>query len=453
MDEDINSQPARDIVLAWMHEHDVTTSELAAAAGLDRTVIHRFLRYARPINLRTALRIYAALHVRMDAQLSHALLVALKLEDIARLFNGVDDMVRRQTPVGHAKAIADLANAVELREQGRHVAAADLFGRSAHSLTIAQGLAFFAACERVRSLLAVGCFNAAREEIERIQARFGRICGIDDMLNLQSLRLRFAYELGDLSLASQIFRKVAFDAELHHNPQRLSEALYYGALVRLAYAMRATDAKKRERELGRAVRLFRVHDAYEHRHDSDHVAAGMRALRWAELHRTSRAESDAHQARRLAHQILRGTPAAYNVCLELAKVALERDQLTRSRRLAAEAREIAAAADNGLGVAHAAYVLAIADMMEERHEAALDHAVVSATLAPSWCYEDGTSALDFMRYAARSLLNRLPPGRRPHFESALRERVEQRRGPYAILASLTADQDRRTLHVFGSVSI
>jgi hypothetical protein len=40
------------------------------------------------------------------------------------------------------------------------------------------------------------------------------------------------------------------------------------------------------------------------------------------------------------------------------------------------------------------------------------------------------------------------------FEHALHDRIAQRRGPYAVLASsLSANQDRRSLHVLGSVVV
>jgi hypothetical protein len=454
MDEEINPLAARAIVQDWMLEHGKSASDLAAAAGLDRTVVHRFLRHARSMNLRTALRIYAALYAEMHPTTRHELLVALGLEDIARLFHGVDNMVQQHLPLGHAGTISDLSRAVALSERGEHVTAAEIFHRVEQAPTISRSMALFAACERARSLLAVGCVNAVRTEIERIDARFSQICGVDDMLNVQALHLRFAYELGDLDETDRLVRKLAFDAELHHNPSRISEAVYYGALLHMAYAMRATNERKRRQDLDKAARLFRMHDSYEHRHDADDVTSGLRALRWAEIHRARRAEDDAQKARHAAHRMLRHTPAAYHVCIELAKVALDRVQLERSRRIAAEAREIAAAADSGLGVAHASCVLAIADIMEERYEAALDHAVVGAALAPSWCYEDGTSSLVLMHQALRSLTIGQSTAWKLRFEHALHDRIAQRRGPYAVLASsLSANQDRRSLHVLGSVVV
>lgn len=453
MDEDIDTHTARDIVQAWMNQHDVTPTALAQAAGLDRTVVYRFLEHARPMQLRTAIRIYTAVQGLMDPQKRRALLIAFGLLEIAQMLSSVDGSTQSTYVSDEAKALIDLANGIELGRIGRHVEAVEKF-RHASSIPMAHlGIAMYAACERVRSLIELGCLNAARDEVSRINTRFGNACGIVGLLELLSLRLQLAFALGDHAGAERMLRRLAFEAELHRATNRRSEALYYGALLRMADGMRAIDPKRRDAHLAKAARYLRLHDDYESRRNSDDLTSGLRALRWAELHRARRADEDARSARRLAHQLLRSSSAMSSVCIEIAKIALERDQLSRSRILAAEAREIASSADHGLTVAHASYVLAIADMMEENYVSALDHAIVTAALIPSWCYEDGTPAVDFMRSVTRSAITGFTAPQRIRFEQTLRQRIEERRGPFAVLPSLSADKDRRQLHVFGSVTI
>ena len=456
MDEEIDTRKARDIVQAWMNQNDVTASELAQAADLDRAVIHRFLQYARPMQLRTAVRIYSAVHTRVDEATRVELRTALGLQEIAQLLNRneiTDLSESRFYPPGKAKAVSQIAFAIHLSQTGHYGKAADIFQLAIEALPASHELAMYSTCERVRCLIEIGCFNTARNEVTQITSRFGHNSGAEGMLRLLSLRLRLAYDLGDLANAGFLFRKLAFEADLHHHTARRSEAMHYGALLRLAIAMRTADLKRRDIHVVKAMRLFRIHDEYEKHHADTPIAAGLRALRWSEIHRTRRAEEDARVARRQARKLLRNTSSMHAVYIEMAKIALDRDQLNRSRTLALEARQIAADADLGLGVVHASYILAIADIMEDKLASALDHTIIAATLAPSWCYEDGTTTLEFMRHTVRSVVASLEISRRSSFELALRDRIAERRGPFAVLHSLRAANDRTPLHIYGQTSI
>ena len=459
MDEEINTRKARDIVQAWMNQHDVTAAELARIANLDRAVISRFLQYARPMQVRTAVHIYAAVQARMDNATRSDLRIALGLQEIMQLLTQTDPLTLDEAshyPSGQARAVAQIAHAIHLSQHGLYGKAADIFEQSMQALRTphgSQSLTMYCLCERIRCLIELGCFNAARDGIVQATALFEPVCGAEGSLRLLALRLRMAYEMGDLANAHFLYRKLLFEADLHRNSAFRSTALHYGAMLRLALAMRTTERQHRELHVTKAMRLFRMHDDYENRHASDAITAGMRALRWAEIHRIRRAEDDARAARRNARRLLRHTPAIHVVYAEMAKVALDRDQLDRSRTLAVEARELAVDADQALGVVHASYILAVADVMEEKFSSALDHAVVAAALTPFWCFEDGTSTLEYMRQIVRSLVSSIDTMQRSQLELSLRDRIVERRGPFAVLDSLRAGRERARLHVYGRVSV
>ncbi len=454
MDEAEKTRLARDIIVAWMIKNKATASTLAQLAGLNRTVVHRFLAHARPMQMRTSLRIYVAVHSQLDEEMRNTLIDALDLNDI-RLITQTQRM-KPPTPIieeGYAAGISILIRGIQLIEMQQSSAAAEVLRDAEQAMQIWRELALVAAYERVQCLIETSCYNSARSEIERIANAYGTCMGIESMLRMIALRGRLTFDLSELPDSWYWYRKLIDEAELHENTARRSEALCYMALIRLAHALRSNDPRRRQAHLSEAQRIFRLHDDYEKRSSTNSHAAGFRALHWAQIHRARSDDVEARRARRLAHSLLRGTPAMHHLCLEVAKIALTYDQIERSRHLATEAHEIAVAADNGMGVAQSSYLLAITHDVEGNPFGALDHAIVAAALAPNWCYEDGTSAAEFMRYIVRANVARLEQTGRATFEPMLHTRIVERRGAFAVLDKLHAAQDRTPLYVLGKITL
>ena len=217
MDEAEKTRLARDIIVAWMIKNKATASTLAQLAGLNRTVVHRFLAHARPMQMRTSLRIYVAVHSQLDEEMRNTLIDALDLNDI-RLITQTQRM-KPPTPIieeGYAAGISILIRGIQLIEMQQSSAAAEVLRDAEQAMQIWRELALVAAYERVQCLIETSCYNSARSEIERIANAYGTCMGIESMLRMIALRGRLTFDLSELPDSWYWYRKLIDELGLRY---------------------------------------------------------------------------------------------------------------------------------------------------------------------------------------------------------------------------------------------
>ena len=222
-------QPARQLTQSWLKDAGITASKLAARAGVERSIVSRFLR-GQPLSAQTAIKLVNVMQRRLPASDRLSLITAFGLSSFSELAQSVPAAGAAQTnlPIGwqegrnghmhnvwHGARLLAMATEVSGHSWDQTlpllVAAERAFGLGS--------FAALAALSAVQVLINLGDLDQAERELVRVEGVYAD--EMDTMTTAQAISLHgwLDFDRGDLIAASRWFTQNLQVAQRREMPE------------------------------------------------------------------------------------------------------------------------------------------------------------------------------------------------------------------------------------------
>ncbi len=434
-------EAARKHIKHWLKESRDTPSGLASRAGMNRSVMHRFLHGGR-LDLTSAAKIYEVVHGQLAIEEKRVLLNDLGLYEVAQSI--ASTLTNNWATVFPNAPSSRLGCGLDLFAQANKALeispskALPLFLESERTLIGHPTLAALVACQHVQILINTGAYHQAQIEALRISSMYGPTMGSDSNARYVSIRAWLAFDLGHLIEAHQWFSQLANLGQTLGYPRLISEALMFQAMIRLEAGQHKRSPESAKREFSIAYRLINQHlDLARAVGDSD-VQLGFSHLRQAEIQHALGHHSEAANNRRKVRQLFSHAGAINHIDVVEARLALLKGDVKQARRLSEKALSIALHIDYGLGAGRALHALSLSAKLGGNLASAVEYAIAALCLAPTTRDEFGQG---IRAYAAETITEadrQLTAAQIQRQRFALTEKINTRQGQFAALDKMVA---------------
>lgn len=433
---------ARKHLREWLAAHKKSQSELARLAGLNRSVISRFLEKDQPLSTATATKLYNVLKLNMDPLERQHWMEWLSLEE-------VKDSLSESHTSDEMPSFSEVYPNLEtgyywlkkawssLRQDRDIPAALELFAQAERAFGKYSTLAALAGCEIIQQYINLGHLARAEQEVFRVEQAYQHVMDVQIRREFLQLKGMTAYDRQDYTRALGAVDELIV-MEKTYGFQTLHQ--HIAGLSQLRLAERLDDAApEKQRLLGMAEENIRFLCRHFSQGGSD-LDMGFMNLRLAQILREQERYADAAHSRTMVRRFFRGQIAAGHLAIEEANLALLDGDTprARARALAAQDGWFVQAYAGGLG--RIAALTAQSLWMEGRAEEALEPAVVAASIAPHEACFKGDQFVDLPWQINQDVRPRANTRQYAALMEQMREHVQSRSGHFACLAHVVPDR-------------
>lgn len=431
---------ARQNLREWLAAHKQTQSELARLAGVNRSVISRFLEKEQPLSTASAVKLYRVVRLPLEIAERRHWMEWLHLEDMQ------DSLEDPPTLSAEAPILTGPYANIEAgfywinqawttaKDQARIPEALPLYTKAEQAFGPHSSMAAMAACNRIAQLDNLSDLAQAAQEVFRVEQTYQHVMDMQTRLAFIHVKGWVAFDSQDYSTAMQIAN------ELRKYEKRLGLkqfSVHVTGLTQLAIAEYLdSHSPERQRLLMQAEqnmrRMFRYTQGYI-------VDVGFQHFRLAQILREQRRFSEANHEISYARQCFAGEGAYGHVAIEEANLALLDGETTRARVKAESAREGWLRQYYAGGLGRIAAVTALSFWMEGRAGQALEPAVVAASIAPNGRCFKGDRFVDLPWQINRNMRHSITEREYATVIAQVREHIHLRSGHFACLTRVVPD--------------
>jgi transcriptional regulator with XRE-family HTH domain len=433
---------ARTNLRDWFAAHRTTQSELARLAGVNRSVISRFLEKEQPLSTASAIKLYSVLKLNLDSVERQQWMEWLHLE---RMQDSLEDP---PTPSAQAPIPAGPYANIEAgfywinqawtiaRDQARIPEALPLYTKAEQAFGPHSSMAALAACNRIAQLDNLSDLAQAAQEVFRVEQTYQHVMDIQTRLELIHVKGWVAFDSRDYLTAMQIANELR-KYEKKWGMKQLSA--HVSGLTQLAIAeCLDSDIPERQHLLMQAEQNMRFMSRYAEA-NGDIVDVGFQHFRLAQILREQRRFSEANHEISYARQCFVGEGAYGHIAIEEANLTLLDGETTRARARAESAQEGWLKQYYAGGLGQIAAVTALSFWMEGHAQQALEPAVVAASIAPNGRCFKGDRFVDLPWQINRNMRHRITEREYAAVIAQTREHIHLRSGYFACLTRVVPD--------------
>ncbi len=445
---------ARTIVRDWLAARHARPAWLAQRAGLNRSVVSRFLS-GKPLDPPSALKVYAIVQNGMEVTRKIELLEALGVIDLAMMVRDSLAVVGPPRPGGVSQSPLEtgaqlMTTAYALVKQPESMPdAIRMFAQAEKTFSmVSDSMAALAVCEVVQNLVTVGDFSSADRHLLRALTMYGgRIDALAE-LQLTGMAGVLNFAKRDLLAARAWCTQALEQAQLHGNDLSTAAMSQFLGMVNLRLGLAAPSADEKECLLSEAERNTALSCRIHLSHRADDLMLAFDFLRLSQVLQAQGRFDEAQALRRRSRSIFAHEPAGRFIDLDEANLSLEEGNTAIARKKAGRSLQDWGSVRYAQGMARSARVLALAAAQEGRTETALECAVAGLCFNPHATHGSTQKLSDFVVELNDCVAQDLGHTLHCAYVRRLREAVDERRGIFAGLDQIAADRNAAIQQLF-----
>jgi transcriptional regulator with XRE-family HTH domain len=434
---------ARQNLREWLAAHQKSQSELARLAGVNRSVVNRFLEKEQPLSMASAIKLYSVVKLDLDATERRRWVEWLHLEHmLASLGESLSPSPEAPNPLepyANIKAGFHWMNQAwaVLKDRTRIPESLSLFAKAEQAFGPYSSMAALAACGRIEQLINLSDVLQAEQEVFRVEQVYRQVMDPQTRKRFLDVRGWVAFDSCDYSAAIHIANEL-WKMEREHSIGIYAE--HFAGLAQLAIAERLdAHSPQRQRLLIQAEGNMRLMCHYAEQ-KGEIADIGFQHFRLAQILREQNRSHEANAEINYARRCFVGEAANGHIDIEEANLALLNGDTVHTRTRAEAAQEGWLEQYYAGGLGRAAAVAAMSFWMEGHAQQALEPAVVAAGIAPKGACFKGDRFIDLPGQINQDVRADLDARQHAAFIATLRERVYVRSGYFACLARVVPDR-------------
>jgi tetratricopeptide (TPR) repeat protein len=453
----MSSDDVRAHIREWMAGYHVNQSRLAQQAGLNRSIVSRFLEKGQPLSPESASRLFRVFTANAEVAERFVWLERLGLDGMAESLGllPMEDTVPSIS--GGTYASGDLQEGYHLLNlsiiAGLDLLAANRYLEQAEkAFHNSPNMAATAAILQAQNWLDLGDTDRARQAVVRIETTY--LHSIDPIT-----RLRFKLAHGQLEyVCSNYSAAVKIFTDLAHNEignNSVSMAKHFLGLSLLALGETSTTPADAKRWLKMAERflLASLQERLMLHPVADDVA--FEHLRLSQIYRKENRTEEAEYHLKQARTVCACDEPRLYVELELADLALEAGKTKAARTRATRCLErwstLFKSSGYPMGMAFSLVVIAFSYVVDNRLRRSLAAAITAAALAPAGLHYKGEKLAHLPGLFAGDLFRQVDGRSYKRYVAALQEDLVSHYGYFAYLKSVTPDRTSAALQILQSL--
>ena len=439
---------ARQNLREWLAAHHKSQSELARLAGVNRSVISRFLEKEQPLSTASAVNLYRVVKLTLETAERQQWREWLHLESMQ------DSLEDPPTPSAEAPILTGPYANIEAgfywinqawtvaKDQARIPEALPLYTKAEQAFGPHSSMAALAACNRIAQLDNLSDLAQAAQEVFRVEQTYQHVMDIQTRLEFIHVKGWVAFDSQDYSTAMQIANELR-KYEKRWGMKQFSA--HVSGLTQLAIA-ECLDSNSSERQhlLMQAEQNMRLMFRYAEANGYI-VDVGFQHFRLAQILREQKHFSEANHEISYARQCFAGEGAYGHIAIEEANLALLDGETTRARAKAESAQEGWLKQHYAGGLGWIAAVTALSFWMEGRAQQALEPAMVAASIAPNGRCFKGDRFVDLPWQINRNMRHSITEREYATVIAQTREHIHLRSGYFACLTRVVPDRSGAAL--------
>lgn len=439
---------ARQNLREWLAAHHKSQNELARLAGVNRSVISRFLEKEQPLSTTSAVNLYRVVKLTLETEERRHWIEWLHLENMQASLEGP------LTPSAEAPIMTGQYTNIEAgfywinqawavaKDQARIPEALPLYTKAEQAFGPHSSMAALAACNRIAQLDNLSDLAQAAQEVFRVEQTYQHVMDIQTRLEFIHVKGWVAFDSRDYSTAMQIANELR-KYEKRWGLKQLSA--HVTGLIQLAIAEYLdSPSPERQRLLTQAEQNMRLMYRYA-KANGDIVDVGFQHFRLAQILREQKRFSEANHEISQARQCFADEGAYGHVAIEEANLALLDGETTRARAKAESARKGWLWQHYSGGLGRIAAVTALSFWMEGRAAQALEPAVVAASIAPDGRCFKGDRFVDLPWQINRNMRHSITKREYATVIAQTREHIHLHSSHFACLTSVVPDRSSAAL--------
>ncbi len=446
-------EQARQIIRDWLTAHTRSLRNLAREAGLQPSVLSRFLKGETTLEAGSAVKLYSVLQHTLSAIERKTFIVATGLLPLALAFSN-DTMLmtdKHASPyeIGSRLMLAGLTQ----YDHKVYAEAIALFRTAEEIFGAGSSQAALAGCMIAQIFINLGDLHQAQTEAERVQQTYGAVMDPNTKAELYRIHTWVAYYQGNYGPAAQWDRariKLGEEAgiERFQHPHFLGRIYYdlgclgQSALPNAQLFQRAVDCFAQANQIDQRWGN-ETNQAFEH-------------FRTAQVLHKQGDWQAARSLRAKARQIFNngsfgGSIALLNIEVEEAKILLENDEFKRAKRKAEMALHGWAQAKYAKGIGDSLTILGELEYTQGNEARALEIFTAKLCIYPYDNHPSNRQIWEDIYYLEQEIIRR--EGRK--FYQQLIQRIyrlaQHRQGYFTYLNRIITDRSLEIERIFGQL--
>jgi len=434
--------PARQIVRNWLTEQNRSLRNLAKEAGMQPSVISRFLHGETLLEEGSALKLYGVMQQNLYPLDRKSFVETTGLTRLMAVFSRdtlfSDDAHAPAYDIGNRLMVAgyDMCN------RAAHQAAIPLFRAAAQVLGTGSGQAAFAGCLIAQMFLNLGDYQQAQVEADQVQNTYSAVMDTETKAELYRIKNWVAYYRGHYPQSEQWLReRIKLGAE--GGIERLTNPHFLGR-VYYDLGCQAQSKKEADRLFQQAAVCFDQAYQIALRWADDHNQAFDR-FRKAQVLQMQGQWQDAQTLRTQAKQVfsngsIAGSIALLHVTLEEAKLLLEEGQIAGPKSKTEEVLRGWVQVKYPKGIGDALKVLGDLEYMQGNLECALQIFAARLCIYPCDHYPSNRQVWSEVHNLQWEIVRREGRNFYQQMIHRIQQLAEHRQGYFSYLDSITVDR-------------
>lgn len=457
---DHNTEAVSSLISAWLAANELNAAWLSQQAGLNPSVLSRFLNHKTTLNEASALRLYRVMRWRMPKADREAFLAATGVLDIVQ--DAAESLIPEASPqqgmqdnpqiLGMQLMLAgyNLVSSVNVREAlSKFFQAEQVFG-------IASGNAPRAACAAIECLITLGDITRAEQEILRVAGQYDQLMDPETRVGFYMMRGSLEFDRGHLDAAEPWLTSCLRISEVT-GISRLGDAAHHClGLIHLNRAQTAPDGTRIDALLNTA--LYHLNISYQHlvQRGVPDWAIAFEHFRRSQVQQLQGDAAAAAASRRLARELFRkdhSVGGTHHIDIADADLALADGSTRRATYLTTACLEDGASTNYAAGMSRAVRVQAQAALQNGNTTEAFEKAIVAACINPYGTYIDHAQLLTLLEETTASVRRVESERGYQQILTNIRARLAERSGIHAYLDDVAADRSETITSLFNQLGV
>lgn len=448
MDE--KSQPdwekARVFVRDWLTSNNVKQISLAKEAGVNRSIISRFLKGKSLLDADSAIKIYSVLQKNMRAINRREFLKALGLLPLALSLGHTQSDI---APLSSVEKINPYEAGTQLLLLGIETAkhsweeAIPIFFRAEKTFGPGSSQAARAACETIQQLINLGDCERATSEVNRVQADYRLIMDPETQAEFNRVQGWLDYYKGNFSNAEKSFKECINLAQLSGTEYRIGHIHHFLGRVYSDWGQISSNAQVlfHQSENHFAIAL---QNSLKYGNDAN---VAFEFFRQSQLFQAEGKYHEAQAYRKKSIQMFGRDMGRLHAEIEETKVLLEDGELRLPRIKAESALQEWAQIKYAKGISESLKVLGLAAYQEGNLSQALELSIATLCIYP---FENQLNNAKFWGHVgeiSEELALQIGRNRYRVLLSEMDGLIQERRNYFSYLNNVSADRSKQIASV------
>jgi hypothetical protein len=457
-ERDHNSEVLGTLISTWLAANERNAAWLAHQAGLNPSILSRFLNRKTGLNEVSALKLYRVMRWRMTRADQETFLAASGVLD---LIPGTDELAAPTTASWREPAFNTQALGFQLMVKGYNLAAAvayrealNQFLKAEQAFGPASTNAPRAVCEAIQCLVNLGDITRAEQEILRVAGQYDQVMDVETRVYYSIIRGAMELDRGNLDTAEPWFTECVHIAEATGIAQLADGAFHCLGLINLNRAQAAPPGAQIDGLLNTALGYFNEHLRRLEILGAPDWAIAFQYLRRAQVQQLQAEYPAAIASRRLAHELFRrnADPSGnHHVDIAEADLDLEEGNTRHAVRLAEGCLEDNAQIRYAAGMSRAVRIQAQAALQDGHMAEALEKAIAAVCINPYGTYADRAKLFNLLHEADANIRHVGTEHSYQQMLARFRARLNDRSGVYAYLNNVIADRSAVVTSLFNQL--